>query len=182
MSESRVSPKRIYIVRHGERFDHVHPEWKLTAREPHDPHLSTNGCEQAKQTGKFIFEREFELIKRPVDQSSSCLNVSHSQRRLAHRSADELHHLNDQAIHESIDDLASISIFSSPFLRCVETAKCISEAYCAELLNKSHKQPDNQSNNQSNSQFNNRTSQAWHDVDVQIKIEHGLAEFLTPCQ
>jgi len=41
--------KTIWIARHANRLDFVHPEWFLTAELPYDPPLSDDGLEQAKQ-------------------------------------------------------------------------------------------------------------------------------------
>lgn len=42
----------IWIARHGNRLDFVHPEWFNTAQRPYDPPLSEDGMEQAKQLGQ----------------------------------------------------------------------------------------------------------------------------------
>jgi broad specificity phosphatase PhoE len=41
--------KTIWIARHANRLDFVHPEWFLTAELPYDPPLSEDGLEQAQQ-------------------------------------------------------------------------------------------------------------------------------------
>ena len=38
----------VWITRHGNRQDFVDPEWPLTAERPHDPGLSPDGIEQAR--------------------------------------------------------------------------------------------------------------------------------------
>ena len=58
-----------------------------------------------------------------------------------------------------VDSAADIGVFSSPFLRCVQSAKALSTGYYDQLQGRQKV-----------------------DFDVQIKIEHGLAEFLTPRQ
>ena len=98
MSFSAGVEKYVYVVRHGERYDCIHPEWKATAKRPHDPHLSAAGVKQARTTGQFI----------------------------AHRTRKER---GDEA-------MADIGIYSSPFLRCVQTAKAISHGYYDELHGK----------------------------------------------
>ena len=44
----------MYIIRHGDRWDYQHPEWKKTAERKGDPSLSTLGHEQARQVGKHL--------------------------------------------------------------------------------------------------------------------------------
>ena len=98
MSSSADVVKYVYVVRHGERYDCVHPEWKATAKRPHDPHLSAAGVKQAHATGQFI----------------------------AHRTRKE----------RGDDEMADIAIYTSPFLRCVQTAKAISHGYYDQLTGK----------------------------------------------
>lgn len=70
----------VWIARHGNRLDFVHPEWFETAERRYDPPLSEDGLIQAKQLGQ-------RLKNEPI----------------AH-------------------------IFSSPFLRAIQTADCVAEA------------------------------------------------------
>ncbi|GFH57862.1 phosphoglycerate mutase-like protein [Chaetoceros tenuissimus] len=51
---SRV--QSIYIVRHGDRWDYTHPEWKQSAntKRKGDPSLSQLGHEQARQVGRYF--------------------------------------------------------------------------------------------------------------------------------
>ncbi len=42
----------VWIARHGNRLDFVHPEWFNTAERPYDPPLSDDGVVQAKQLGQ----------------------------------------------------------------------------------------------------------------------------------
>lgn len=72
----------VWIARHGNRLDFVHPEWFNTAVRRYDPPLSEDGLIQAKMLGK---------------------------------------RLNNEPITH---------IFSSPFLRAIQTADC-----AAEVLN-----------------------------------------------
>jgi len=44
----------IFIVRHGDRWDYSHPEWRATAARPGDPPLSTLGHQQARETGAYL--------------------------------------------------------------------------------------------------------------------------------
>ena len=98
MSSSSGDVKYIYVMRHGERYDSVHPEWKATAKRPHDPHLSADGVKQAYTTGRFIAERTRK--------------------------------------ERGEDEMADIAIYTSPFLRCVQTAKAISHGYYDQLTGK----------------------------------------------
>jgi broad specificity phosphatase PhoE len=41
----------IWLTRHGNRADFVDPDWRLRAARPHDPPLSPDGVEQARQLG-----------------------------------------------------------------------------------------------------------------------------------
>jgi broad specificity phosphatase PhoE len=70
----------VWIARHGNRLDFVHPEWFNTAERRYDPPLSDDGLIQAKQLGQ---------------------------------------RLKDEPIAH---------IFSSPFLRAIQTADCVAEA------------------------------------------------------
>ena len=44
----------LFIVRHGDRWDYAHPEWRANAQRPGDPPLSTLGHQQARETGAFL--------------------------------------------------------------------------------------------------------------------------------
>lgn len=70
---------KIWITRHGKRYDFVNPDWFITAQLPYDPPLAEDGITQAKELGKRL-------------QSE---NITH--------------------------------IFSSPFLRTVQTAHEIAQ-------------------------------------------------------
>lgn len=41
----------VYVVRHGERIDHVNPNWKASALNPDDPYLTEKGIQQAAALG-----------------------------------------------------------------------------------------------------------------------------------
>ncbi|EOD09028.1 hypothetical protein EMIHUDRAFT_216840 [Emiliania huxleyi CCMP1516] len=56
-STAGTTTTRVFLIRHAERLDHVHPEWARDASRPHDGPLSLVGLEQARQTGKWIRER-----------------------------------------------------------------------------------------------------------------------------
>jgi len=42
----------VFIVRHGERIDHIDEKWIKMAKRPFDPGLSTRGMEQAREVGE----------------------------------------------------------------------------------------------------------------------------------
>lgn len=44
----------LFIIRHGDRWDYAHPEWRTTAQRKGDPPLSTLGHQQARETGAFL--------------------------------------------------------------------------------------------------------------------------------
>ncbi|KAJ3080380.1 hypothetical protein HK102_003102 [Quaeritorhiza haematococci] len=85
----------IWIVRHGERVDHVDPRWAATTKTPWDPSLTSVGVQQAAATGTFIASQA----------ATSRQTASGPQPQLPIK-----------------------YIFSSPFLRCVETAVQIQKA------------------------------------------------------
>jgi len=47
-------------MRHGERLDHINPEWARHASRPHDSPLSPEGHKQAHATGEWISGRLYE--------------------------------------------------------------------------------------------------------------------------
>eukprot|EP00755_Sulcionema_specki_P002070 Sspe_Gene.117997::Locus_110443_Transcript_1_3_Confidence_0.500_Length_572::g.117997::m.117997 len=49
-----AAPFRFFIARHGERLDHVHPEWAANSARPHDGPLSPKGHQQALALGKYL--------------------------------------------------------------------------------------------------------------------------------
>src|SRR4051812_31418489 len=49
---SRVSTRRIFLARHGNRQDMVDPGWAASAEEPLDPPLAADGVEQARRLGQ----------------------------------------------------------------------------------------------------------------------------------
>jgi len=49
-----IQTQSIFVVRHGDRWDYQHPEWKETADRVGDPSLSTLGHDQARQVGQFL--------------------------------------------------------------------------------------------------------------------------------
>ncbi|CAG8478944.1 9877_t:CDS:1 [Paraglomus occultum] len=44
----------VYFVRHGERLDHIDPDFMNTSPTPYDPPLTDFGIMQAKRTGSYI--------------------------------------------------------------------------------------------------------------------------------
>ncbi|CAG8594428.1 17354_t:CDS:1 [Funneliformis caledonium] len=59
----------LYVIRHGERIDHVEPSFLYTSTTPYDPPLTPRGKRQAKQTGTFIntLQQENVSTKRNVE-------------------------------------------------------------------------------------------------------------------
>lgn len=47
-------PLRVFIVRHGEREDHVDPTWAQKQDRPQDPSLTERGKEMARQLGQYV--------------------------------------------------------------------------------------------------------------------------------
>jgi len=44
--------KAVWVARHGNRADFVNPAWHRGAQRPHDPELSPDGVEQARELGR----------------------------------------------------------------------------------------------------------------------------------
>ncbi|KNC99347.1 uncharacterized protein SPPG_05594 [Spizellomyces punctatus DAOM BR117] len=53
----------VYLIRHGERIDHIDPSWSCTASQPYDPPLSPGGIRQACRTGSHLSTR---LVTSPI--------------------------------------------------------------------------------------------------------------------
>mmetsp|Transcript_28156 Transcript_28156/g.32813 ORF Transcript_28156/g.32813 Transcript_28156/m.32813 type:complete len:303 (-) Transcript_28156:241-1149(-) len=49
-----VEEQSMFIVRHGDRWDYAHPEWKESAERIGDPPLSTLGHRQAREVGQYL--------------------------------------------------------------------------------------------------------------------------------
>jgi broad specificity phosphatase PhoE len=49
-----TNTQSIFIIRHGDRYDYAHPEWRETATRKGDPSLSSLGHRQARETGQFL--------------------------------------------------------------------------------------------------------------------------------
>ncbi|KAJ1962203.1 hypothetical protein IWQ62_003608 [Dispira parvispora] len=58
--KSQLPSLNFYFVRHGERLDHVNPDWEYNSPTPHDPPLSDDGIKQAYTTGRFMYDLESE--------------------------------------------------------------------------------------------------------------------------
>ena len=52
MAQAWRQGRAIWVARHGNRADFVDPNWALNAARPHDPGLSPDGVEQAKELGR----------------------------------------------------------------------------------------------------------------------------------
>ena len=52
--EPNQPQRSVFIIRHGDRWDYAHPEWKATAERKGDPSLSTLGHRQAREVGQFL--------------------------------------------------------------------------------------------------------------------------------
>ncbi|KAJ2068385.1 hypothetical protein GGI08_000899 [Coemansia sp. S2] len=48
----------IYVVRHGERIDHIDDNWTRTSTTPYDPPLTADGYAQARKAGTMIRDLE----------------------------------------------------------------------------------------------------------------------------
>jgi broad specificity phosphatase PhoE len=57
-----MSPRRIFLARHGNRQDFVDRDWLVTADEPYDPPLSADGVEQARRLGRRLAGEGIEAI------------------------------------------------------------------------------------------------------------------------
>lgn len=44
----------LWMMRHGQRYDHVSPKWRETAARPYDSPLTERGFEDAKKTAKYF--------------------------------------------------------------------------------------------------------------------------------
>ncbi len=54
LTENIDRPQSIFVIRHGDRWDYSHPEWKETAERKGDPSLSTLGHRQAREVGQYL--------------------------------------------------------------------------------------------------------------------------------
>lgn len=57
VSDEKKSTERrqsMFIIRHGDRWDYVHPGWKENAERGGDPSLSTLGHRQAREVGRYL--------------------------------------------------------------------------------------------------------------------------------
>ena len=61
-----MSQQTVWIARHGNRIDFVHPEWFNTAKRRYDPHLSDDGILQAQQlANRLIGENITQIFTSP---------------------------------------------------------------------------------------------------------------------
>ncbi len=56
------SERTVWLLRHGMRQDFAQADWARTAERPHDPPLSPDGRRQAEDTGRFLIDKEIEVI------------------------------------------------------------------------------------------------------------------------
>lgn len=55
-------PRVIWLARHANRQDFVDDDWAKTAEQPHNPGLSADGIEQAKQLARRLIETDIDRI------------------------------------------------------------------------------------------------------------------------
>jgi broad specificity phosphatase PhoE len=83
----------IFIIRHGDRWDYAHPEWKDNPNTRQgDPSLSTLGHRQAREVGTYLDQL---LFDNDNDNDND----------------------NNVPVHAK-----DITLLSSPFLRCIQTS------------------------------------------------------------
>ncbi len=72
--------QNVWLVRHGNRYDFVYPDWFLTALRRYDPPLSDDGIIQAKQLAKRLkSEKIAHIFSSPFLRSIQTANeVAHS--------------------------------------------------------------------------------------------------------
>ncbi|CAG8653098.1 5952_t:CDS:1 [Acaulospora colombiana] len=58
----------LFIVRHGERLDHVESSYSYTSPTPYDPPLTPRGKRQAKKTGSYIYDVQLETMGKDIDR------------------------------------------------------------------------------------------------------------------
>ncbi|KAI9226360.1 MAG: histidine phosphatase superfamily [Piptocephalis tieghemiana] len=100
----------VYVVRHGEREDHVDPYWHLLADTPYDPPLSDQGRIQAKRTGAHLAHTLHERSCPRVDRATHFPSPPPQSHPTT-----------------TVDTITPIlwDIHASPFLRCVQTAQIL---------------------------------------------------------
>ncbi|CAG8469904.1 16096_t:CDS:1 [Acaulospora morrowiae] len=60
-------PLTLFLVRHGERMDHVESSFLYTTPTPYDPPLTPRGKRQAEKTGAYIYDIRLETIDKDRD-------------------------------------------------------------------------------------------------------------------
>ena len=53
--------QRVFVIRHGERIDHVDYSWVGKSDRPYDPPLTEQGVREAKDTGHMLKGRVSQL-------------------------------------------------------------------------------------------------------------------------
>ncbi len=53
--------QRVFVIRHGERIDHVDYSWVGKSDRPYDPPLTEQGVREAKDAGCMLKERVSKL-------------------------------------------------------------------------------------------------------------------------
>jgi broad specificity phosphatase PhoE len=76
----------LWLARHANRQDFADPEWAATADRPHDPGLSDDGTQQAKQLGRRVAALDVDRIV-----SSPFLRAVETAQHIANATDDSLH-------------------------------------------------------------------------------------------
>jgi len=83
--EKKNKKTTVFIVRHGERIDHIDEKWIKMAKRPFDPGLSTRGMEQAREVGEklkrdgecldYIYSSPFQRTLETATEIAKVLNM-----------------------------------------------------------------------------------------------------------
>jgi peptidyl-lysine (3S)-dioxygenase / protease len=138
---SKNSLEQVFIVRHGERLDSVDVSWKSSALRPHDPPLTSRGVIQARSAGCVIAQQVLDVVS--CAENWAC-TLSDSK--------------STNAVSAVLGKHVNIRLFTSPFLRCVQTARALL-AEMIPLLEIQH----------------NETKLEY---SVQLAVEDGACEFI----
>ncbi|XP_064399217.1 uncharacterized protein LOC135345705 isoform X1 [Halichondria panicea] len=98
--------QRVFVIRHGERIDHVDYSWVGKSDRPYDPPLTEQGVREAKDAGCMLKERSTLELQTCLLSSLSSSNT-----------------LAWGPIY--FQDIVINTVISSPFLRCLQTAQHI---------------------------------------------------------